>query len=118
VNELLDGEVGVGKASQLRGIGHAVSRGWDDLLLDLMILAVRFPCAMVAQVFVLAFYGIWFALECVLLGPAFVCAAIFSNRDQIKQTWVGRFPNSLRYFFISEWRLIRWALDPRVGSRA
>jgi len=61
--------------------------------MDLIITLMRIPIGLIGTVFALV---IGIPVETIFTIICFPFAALFMSRDQIKSSWIGKYPNSLR----------------------
>ena len=64
--------------------------------MDFIITIVRFPLGIVATIVVLGFWLILFPIELIIVLIALPFGAIFVSRYDLKNSWIGGFPNTLR----------------------
>lgn len=87
-----------------------------------LVVAARLPVGVVGIGFVLLFFLLWFVSELLVATLAFPVAAVFTSQTWIRDSWLGRFPISLRAFAAGRFGPVRaiwgWVGDPKTGAEA
>lgn len=64
--------------------------------MDVIITLIRLPFGIISSIAVVLFWLIIFPFESILMIIALPFAAIFMDRCDIKYSWIGKYPNSIR----------------------
>lgn len=64
--------------------------------MDALITLIRIPFGIIGSLVVIVFYFGLFIPETILLLIAFPFAAIFMDRCDLRYSWIGSYPNSMR----------------------
>ncbi len=64
--------------------------------MDFIITIVRFPFGIFAMAFVVGFWLLLFPIEFIIVAILLPLGAVFMQRYELKNSWIGRFPNTLR----------------------
>lgn len=64
--------------------------------MDFLVISIRVPIALLLCVLIVLLFFFLFFLESAALLVVFPFAVIPMSREQIKKSWMGTFPNTLR----------------------
>lgn len=79
--------------------------------MDFFITILRFLIAIIISTVIIIFLLALFLLETVLVLVCFPFAAICMKRDEIKNSWIGNYPNSLKNISKSLERVWTWVFS-------
>jgi hypothetical protein len=79
--------------------------------MDLIITMIRFPLGIVATIIVLGFWLILFPFELIIAMVVLPFGAIFLSRRELKKSWIGGFPNTLRQIRGNVSNIWKWVRD-------
>ena len=84
-------------------------------MMDIAITLVRFPVGIIASFLVLLIAIpislILFVGETAIVIVSFPFAALFMDRNSIRNSWLGEYPHSLRYVFRAFPRIWDWVFS-------
>lgn len=93
--------------------GESLER--DTSLIHYLIVLTRIPVGLILSVAVTLFFLGWLVIETGIILLTFPFAAIVANSVWIKDSWMGRYPNSLRSFVGGRFKPVHliwsWATD-------
>ncbi len=64
--------------------------------MNFLVTLIRFPLGIIAVLIVLFFWLFLFPFEIFFMIIALPFGAIFMSREELKDSWVGKFPNTLK----------------------
>lgn len=76
----------------------------------------RFPVGVVASAFLVLVLAVGSTDETILLTPFFVWAALKTQRQWLKESWIGSYPNVWKFVREALGQLWTWVLDPDQGG--
>lgn len=79
--------------------------------MNFVITFFRFPMGIFATIFVIVIYLIPFPVELILVILLLPFAAIFMRRDELKNSWIGSFPNTIRCMMSNIRSIWKWVND-------
>jgi len=78
------------------------------MILDPIITIIRFPFGVIATVIVIVFWIIILPFEFILVLAILPFGAILFTRRQLKDTMIGRFPNSVNQMRLGVSQIWQW----------